>query len=108
MIHCHQAQGSLLNLVPVMYRNHGLKGQTLDIITEDFMTLLRQAMANFEGAAESLTQLTSGDKQAQLDAAAFVEWCRYFITGVLYWSLESPRYGMAQCVTEDGYVNLIL
>lgn len=91
-----------------MYRNLDLKDQTLDVVTEDFMKLLRQAMTNFERAAESLAQLTSSDKQVQLDAAAFVEWCRYFITGVLYWSLESPRYGMAQCVTKDNGIRLTL
>lgn len=91
-----------------MYRNLGSERQTLDVVTEDFMTLLRQAMANFEEAGESLTQFTLNDKQVQLDVAAFVEWCRFFITGVLYWSLESPRYGMAQCVTKDGGISLVL
>ncbi|KAI1212333.1 terpenoid synthase [Annulohypoxylon truncatum] len=102
------AQASLLNLVPVMFKNCDPEKQTLDTVTHDIEITLRDSMKGFEDAAASLTEITSHDSQVSKDTQSFIKWCRYFITGVLQWSLESKRYGMAECLQEDGSLNIVL
>ncbi|KAI1452102.1 terpenoid synthase [Annulohypoxylon moriforme] len=102
------AQASLLNLVPVMFKNCDPTKQTLDTVTQDIEVMLRDSMKGFEDAAASLTEMTSDDEQVSKDTQSFIKWSRYFITGVLQWSLESRRYGMAECLQEDGSLNIVL
>ncbi|XDG00548.1 hypothetical protein ABKA04_000163 [Annulohypoxylon sp. FPYF3050] len=102
------AQASLLNLVPVMFKNCDPAKQTLDTVTHDVEVLLQDSMKGFEEAATSLTEMTADDAQVSKDTQAFIKWCRYFITGVLQWSLESKRYGMAECLQEDKSLNIVL
>ncbi|KAI1417469.1 terpenoid synthase [Hypoxylon sp. FL1857] len=102
------AQDSLLNLVPVMYKNCDPEKQSLDTVTRDIEVLLQETVRKFEEAARSLSEMTSNDAQLSKDVQAFIKWCRYFITGVQQWSLESRRYGMAKCVNEDGSLSIVL
>ncbi|KAI5864558.1 terpenoid synthase [Durotheca rogersii] len=102
------AQGSLFNLVPVMYKNCSPETQNLDTVTRQIEETLRGSMRGFETAAAALDAETAGDAKVNEDARRFVRWCRYFTTGVLQWSLESQRYGMAKCVREDGSLEIVL
>ena len=69
---------------------------------------LEESMKRFEDAATSLDKMTSDNAQVSKDVLSFIKWCRYFITGVLQWSLESKRYGMADCLHEDGSLSIML
>ncbi|KAI0840386.1 terpenoid synthase [Hypoxylon sp. FL0890] len=102
------AQDSLLNLVPVVYKNCPPEKQTLDTVTQDIEVLLQQALRGFEEAAVSLSEMTASDAKQSQDTQAFIKWCRYFITGVQQWSLESRRYGMAECLNEDKSLDIVL
>ncbi|KAI1374941.1 terpenoid synthase [Hypoxylon crocopeplum] len=102
------AQGSLFNIVPVMFKNCSPEKQSLDTVTHDIEVALRESMKRFEGAATSLSETVSSDTQLDKDVQSFIKWCRYFITGVLQWSLESRRYGMADCLHEDGSLSIVL
>ncbi|KAI0180222.1 terpenoid synthase [Hypoxylon sp. FL1284] len=100
------AQGSLFNIVPVMFKNSGK--QSLDAVSHDVEVALRESVRRFEEAATSLGETTSDDAKLSKEVQSFVNWCRHFITGVLQWSLESRRYGMAECLQEDGSLNIVL
>lgn len=91
-----------------MFKNCDPAKQTLDTVTHDVEVLLQDSMKGFEEAATSLTEMTADDAQVSKDTQAFIKWCRYFITGVLQWSLESKRYGMAECLQEDKSLNIVL
>ncbi|KAI2471488.1 terpenoid synthase [Annulohypoxylon bovei var. microspora] len=102
------AQASLLNLVPVLFKNCDPTKQSLDAVTHDVEVTLRDSMKGFEDAAASLIEMTAHDAQVSKDTHSFIKWCRYFITGVQQWSLESRRYGMAECLQEDGSLSIVL
>ncbi|KAI1075342.1 terpenoid synthase [Whalleya microplaca] len=102
------AQNSYFNLVPVMFRNCDPKEQSLDTVTHELEVALRGSMRNFEEAAASLVDMTSSDAQVNEKIQDYIKWCRYFTTGVLLWSLESRRYGMADCRNEDGSLDIVL
>ncbi|ORY63945.1 isoprenoid synthase domain-containing protein [Pseudomassariella vexata] len=101
------AQGSFFNIVPVMFKNSPPENQKdLESVTAEFMAVLEESMRTFETAVDNLTKMTADDAQLSTDTQAFIKWCRYFITGVLEWSLESRRYGMAKCIQEDGSLSI--
>lgn len=91
-----------------MYKNCSPEKQSLDTVTHGIEVALRESMKGFERAATSLSETSSYDAQVSEDVQSFIKWCRYFITGVLQWSLESRRYGMADCVNEDGSLGIVL
>jgi hypothetical protein len=102
-------QGSLLNIVPVMFKNMKLEKQkNMEAVSKDLNIALKETMARFESAAKELCEIAPDDAQMHSNILAFVKWCRYFITGVLYWSLESRRYGMAKCINADGTLSIVL
>ncbi|KAI0850930.1 terpenoid synthase [Daldinia vernicosa] len=102
------AQASLFNLVPVMYKNCSPEKQTLDTVTRGIEAALRESMKGFEEAAKALGEMASDNAEVSRDVQAFIKWCRHFITGVLQWSLESKRYGMADCLHKDGSLSIVL
>ncbi|KAI0115033.1 terpenoid synthase [Daldinia grandis] len=102
------AQASLFNLVPVMYKNCSPEKQTLDTVTRGIEAALRESMRGFEEAAKALVEMASDNAEVSRDVQAFIKWCRHFITGVLQWSLESKRYGMADCLHKDGSLSIVL
>ncbi|XXH04947.1 mitofusin [Hypoxylon texense] len=102
------AQGSLFNIVPVMFKNCGREKQSLDRVSYEIEVALQESMKRFEDAVISLGETASTDEQLSKDVQSFIKWCRYFITGVLQWSLESRRYGMAKCRHEDGSLSIVL
>ncbi|KAI0196365.1 isoprenoid synthase domain-containing protein [Astrocystis sublimbata] len=102
-------QGSLLNLVPVMFKHMRREDQrNMDAVSSNLDIALKETIDRFEAAAEELSAIAPEDGQLHGNILDFIKWCRYFITGVLYWSLESRRYGMAKCVNADGTLSITL
>ncbi|KAI1418998.1 terpenoid synthase [Xylaria sp. FL1777] len=101
-------QGSLLNIVPVMFKNMKQGQKSTEAVSRDLDIALKDTMQRFETAAEALDSMAPEDAQLHGHILDFVKWCRYFITGVLYWSLESRRYGMAKCINADGTLSVVL
>ncbi|KAI1827568.1 terpenoid synthase [Xylaria intraflava] len=102
-------QGSLLNIVPVMFKNMSPAEQgNMKAVSRNLDIALKGTMDRFEAAAAELDTTTAHDGQLHDNTLEYIKWCRYFITGVLYWSLESRRYGMAKCVNPDGTLSIVL
>ncbi|KAI0390729.1 terpenoid synthase [Xylariaceae sp. FL0594] len=102
-------QGSLLNVVPVMFHNLSDEyKKSMDAVSKDLDVALQETMDRFETAAKQLGEIRPEDAELHGNILDFVLWCRYFITGVLYWSLESRRYGMAKCINADGTLSIPL
>ncbi|KAI1343250.1 isoprenoid synthase domain-containing protein [Xylariaceae sp. FL0016] len=102
------AQGSLLNIVPVMFKAMGSDPRKLDAVSRELEKALQESMERFESAASALCAMEPGQDELNQNIRDFIKWCRYFITGVLYWSLESRRYGMADCIGQDGTLSIVL
>ncbi|KAI3320917.1 terpenoid synthase [Xylariaceae sp. AK1471] len=101
-------QGSLLNIVPVMFKNMEGNQKCIEAVSKDLNIALKETMERFEAAAKELNEIASDDAQLHTNILDYIKWCRYFITGVLYWSLESRRYGMAKCINADGTLSIVL
>ncbi|KAI0975558.1 terpenoid synthase [Xylaria arbuscula] len=101
-------QGSLLNIVPVMFKNMKQGQRSMGAVSRDLDIALRETMERFEAASEELSAIAVEDEKLHRNILDFIKWCRYFITGVLYWSLESRRYGMAKCINLDGTLSVKL
>ncbi|GAW19686.1 hypothetical protein ANO14919_091750 [Xylariales sp. No.14919] len=102
------AQGSLLNIVPVMFKNMKLDQKSIEAVSKDLDVALKETMERFEDAADALGKIAPEDAELHGNILDFIKWCRYFTTGVLYWSLESRRYGMAKCINPDGTLSIVL
>ncbi|KAH8887963.1 terpenoid synthase [Thozetella sp. PMI_491] len=102
------AQHSLLNIIPVLSWNDTSGEGGLGKVTRDFMVLLESSRTRFEQAAESLQQEPVRQGVLGSDVEAFIQGCRYFTTGALLWSLESPRYNMAKYLQEDESLCILL
>ncbi|KAI1810735.1 terpenoid synthase [Poronia punctata] len=102
-------QGSLLNIVPVMFQHLTEECKdSMDSVSRDLDMALSETMSRFEAAAKELGEISPEKDELQGNILNFILWCRYFITGVLYWSLESRRYGMAKCINADGTLSIVL
>jgi len=90
---------------------HNMKEEnkrSMDAVSRDLDVALKETMERFETAAKELGEISPEDAELHSNILNFILWCRYFITGVLYWSLESRRYGMAKCVNADGTLSIVL
>ncbi|KAK5626974.1 hypothetical protein RRF57_002689 [Xylaria bambusicola] len=101
-------QGSLLNIVPVKFHNMKQGQRNMDAVSRDLDLTLKETMERFEAAAEEFAAMAPEDSELHGNILDYIKWCRYFITGVLYWSLESRRYGMAKCINADGTLSIRL
>ncbi|KAI0465680.1 terpenoid synthase [Xylaria cf. heliscus] len=102
-------QGSLLNIVPVMFKNMRQEDQkSMEAVSKGLDIALKETMDRFEAAVKDLSEIAPEDAQLHGNILDYIKWCRYFITGVLYWSLESRRYGMAKCINADGTLSIVL
>lgn len=84
------------------------KQKSMKAVSKELDHALRETIAGFEATTKELSELAPTDAQLHNDILDFIKWCRYFITGVLYWSLESRQYGMASCINADGTLSITL
>lgn len=80
----------------------------MEAVSKELDIALAGTMDRFEEAAKELDAMSSDDTEVHGNILEYIKWCRYFITGVLYWSLESRRYGMAKCINPDGTLSITL
>ncbi|KAJ7646599.1 isoprenoid synthase domain-containing protein [Roridomyces roridus] len=102
------AQHSLMNIIPVLWMNMPPEEQSLEAVAAECIKIMAEAKARFEAAAKDLDVICADDSVLRKDTANFVQWCRYFSTGVMYWSMGTQRYGIKSCVREDGTIELKL
>jgi hypothetical protein len=92
-----------------MFKNMKQEDQkSMEAVSRDLDSALKMTMERFEAAVDELSKIAPEDAQLHCNILSFIKWCRYFTTGVLYWSLESRRYGMAKCINADGTLNILL
>lgn len=103
-----KAQGSLSNIVPVIYWNMNSDSRSLDTLSSELVSLIRYSMNRFDEASSTLHMLTIGDPEAQKGVESLTQWCRNSVTGILHWSLDSHRYGMVECLNTDGSLDILL
>ncbi|KAI1293945.1 terpenoid synthase [Xylaria venustula] len=101
------AQGSLLNIVPVIFHDIRDENQNrLDVVSQRLDVMLKDAMTKFEVTARELNDMAPPGSQLNEYILKFVKWCRYYVTACLYWTLESRRYGMTTCANADGTLSI--
>lgn len=91
-----------------MFHNMQKGQKNMDAVSRDLDIALQGTIERFEAAAQELEAMTPEDSELRGNILNFIKWCRYFITGVLYWSLESRRYGMTKCINADGTLSIVL
>ncbi|KAJ7646572.1 isoprenoid synthase domain-containing protein, partial [Roridomyces roridus] len=95
------AQHSLMNIIPVLWLNMRPEERSLEAVAEECIKIMSEAKARFEAAANDLDIMCADDNALRKDTGNFVQWCRYFSTGVMYWGMDTSRYGLKSCVQED-------
>jgi uncharacterized protein YfkK (UPF0435 family) len=94
----------VLNSVAILFNQYG----SLDVAVEMSLDHIRQLVDLFDRTAE---EVLSSDAFApdELDAIAqVIGSMRTVNTGNLEWSLYAKRYGVAQHITENGAIELVL
>ncbi|GAP84914.2 putative terpene synthase family protein [Rosellinia necatrix] len=96
---------SVLNSVAILFDQH----HDLDVAVEMSLDHTRQLVALFDRtAAEALSSSGAFDAD-ELDAIAqVIDLMRTVNTGNLEWSLYAKRYGVAQHMSKDGIIELVL
>ncbi len=74
----------------------------LDKVTRDFMVLLESSRTKLRTLLSRFSRSQWGRGVFSTDIEAFIRACRYFTTGAVLWSLETPRYNLAKWLQEDG------
>ncbi|KAI8950959.1 isoprenoid synthase domain-containing protein [Xylaria longipes] len=96
---------SVINSVAILFYQYN----DLDIAVEMSLDHIRQLVALFDRTADDVLSPTREFDACELDAIAqVIDLMRTVNTGNLEWSLRAKRYGVAQHMTEDGIIELVL
>ncbi|KAJ8127315.1 hypothetical protein O1611_g6321 [Lasiodiplodia mahajangana] len=96
---------SVLNSVAILFYQYG----DLDVAVDMSLDHIRQLVALFDRTADDVLRSTDTFDACELDAMAqVIDLMRTVNTGNLEWSLHAKRYGVAQHLTEDGAIELVL
>ncbi|KAI1126095.1 isoprenoid synthase domain-containing protein [Nemania abortiva] len=99
------AAQSVLNSVAILFHQYG----DLDVAVEMSVDHIRQLVALFDRTADDVLSSADTFDACELDAIAqVIDLMRTVNTGNLEWSLHAKRYGVAQHLTEDGAIELVL
>lgn len=95
---------SVLNSVAILFNQYG----SLDVAVEMSLDQLKQLVDLFDRTAEDVLS-SDAFTPSELDAIAqVIDSMRTVNTGNLEWSLYAKRYGVAQHITENGTIELVL
>ncbi|KAI0117719.1 isoprenoid synthase domain-containing protein [Nemania sp. FL0031] len=96
---------SVLNSVAILFHQYN----DIDIAVDLSLDHIRQLVTLFDRTAADVLRSTEIFDACELDAIAqVIDLMRTVNTGNLEWSLHAKRYGVAQHLTEDGAIELIL
>ncbi|KAI0489679.1 isoprenoid synthase domain-containing protein [Xylaria cf. heliscus] len=96
---------SVINSVAILFHQYN----DLDLAVEMSLDHTRQLVAAFDRTADEILSSTDTFDSHELDAIAqVIDLMRTVNTGNLEWSLRAKRYGVAQHVTDDGTIKLVL
>ncbi|KAL2209813.1 terpenoid synthase [Sarocladium strictum] len=86
----------------LMAEDNALEGVVADIIAK-----MEAAVASFDRVAEETENSAESEGQRQ-SWGKYVDGCRSIVTGVLEFTLKSPRYKLASLLAEDGSLEITL
>jgi hypothetical protein len=95
-----QKSGALQNMIPVMINAN--PSASIEAIMDEFADMFARSVAGFEKAYQVLDEQTKHEGKLNADLASYVRGCQRIVTGLLQWSLMTPRYQIAACLQEDG------
>ena len=87
-------------MIPVMINAN--PSASIEAIMEEFADIFALSVASFEEAYQVLDERTKSDAELNADLGKYVRGCQCLVTGLLQWSLMTPRYQMGACLQEDG------
>ncbi|KAI0544874.1 isoprenoid synthase domain-containing protein [Xylaria curta] len=95
---------SVINSVAILFHQYN----DLDVAVERSLDHVRQLVTVFDNTADNVLSTDMFDA-CEIDAIAqVVDLMRTVNTGNLEWSLRAKRYGVAQHMTEEGTIELVL
>ncbi|KAH6898479.1 isoprenoid synthase domain-containing protein [Thelonectria olida] len=83
-------------------------GKGLDEVMGELERKMKQAVEDFDGAAEELLAQTRNDEALSGVVRRYIDGCRATVTGTLEFTLRSPRYQIAKLRREDGSLEIVL
>ncbi|KAJ4327100.1 hypothetical protein N0V84_002488 [Fusarium piperis] len=83
-------------------------GISLDEIVAQLEQRMRTAVKEFDEAAERLLGMAGSDKDLTGLVRRYIDGCRATVTGILEFTLTSPRYNIAKLIQQDGSLEIIL
>ncbi|KAI1755150.1 isoprenoid synthase domain-containing protein [Xylaria castorea] len=96
---------SVINSVAILFHQYN----DLDVAVEMSLDHTRQLVALFDRTVDNILSSTDVFDACELDAIAqVIDLMRTVNTGNLEWSLRAKRYGVAQYMTEEGTIELVL
>ncbi|KAI0196127.1 isoprenoid synthase domain-containing protein [Xylaria flabelliformis] len=96
---------SVINSVAILFHRYN----DLEVAVEMSLDYMRQQVAVFDRTADDILSSTDMFDDCELDAIAqAIDLMRTVNTGNLEWSLRAKRYGVAQHMTEEGTIELVL
>ncbi|GAW12211.1 hypothetical protein ANO14919_015720 [Xylariales sp. No.14919] len=96
---------SVVNSIAILFNQYN----DLDVAVEMSLDHTRQLVGLFDRTAEHVLSSSDTFDVCELDAIAqVIDLMRTVNTGNLEWSLQAKRYGVAQYMTENGAIELIL
>ncbi|KAK5990593.1 Sesquiterpene cyclase BOT2-like protein [Cladobotryum mycophilum] len=82
--------------------------KTLDKVVDQVVCKLGEAVRTFDAAAAELVATHSNNAELQSLMQSFVDGHRAIVTGLLEFTLKSPRYNLAQLLRKDGSLEIVL
>ncbi|KAI0458653.1 isoprenoid synthase domain-containing protein [Xylaria acuta] len=96
---------SVINSVAILFHQYN----DLNVAVELSLDHTRQLVALFDRTADDILSSTDTFDATELDAIAqVIDLMRTVNTGNLEWSLRAKRYGVAQHMTKEGTIKLVL
>ncbi|KAK7426375.1 hypothetical protein QQZ08_007130 [Neonectria magnoliae] len=80
----------------------------LDAVVRELEGRIRVAVGEFDGAAAELLAGVEGDEVQSSVVTRYIDGCRSIVTGMLEFTLRSPRYNIAKLLRDDGSLEIVL
>ncbi|KAF4506300.1 hypothetical protein G6O67_006398 [Ophiocordyceps sinensis] len=98
---------TLMNLVPITMQQQSLD---LNSAAQQIVSKLYESIETFDCAAEALRKSTAQHfgAEAVAELGCLIEAYQTIATGVFSWTLQSSRYGVAECKKEHGRYDITL
>ena len=94
------------NIVPIVFMSNVRRD--LEGSMKEVTNLFQSSYLEFERAYGALLGRVGDDKGLKDDLNFYVENCHTLVTGLMEWSRQTRRYGLAQYVSQEGSLTITL